>query len=149
ARRRAEQAIAAGDDGGGASYVNPSQIPSVNSASAATAAGAADAAGGNYGDGAYADGGDDGENSLPSMESLLNPGLTDLKHYQYRLDVELVNPDGDLVWISGRGAQALPFAAAGQAVSQSLQPMLSLLGQLTHRTPSGTAKAPGKNGNPR
>lgn len=148
ARRREERAIAqggqpsaGGGNQGGASYINPTQIPSVGST--ASSAGTAGAGAGSYGGGSAAfSGGGDGESSLPSMDSLLNPGLTDLHNYRYRLDLELVNPDGDLVWISGRGAYAPRFTSANQAVSQSLQPMLDLLHQLTHRGKKPSAHTP-------
>lgn len=154
ARRREEQAIAQGrqpsqgsgnQEGagqGGVSYINPNQIPSVGSSasSAGSSAGAAAYGGSsvyNFGDG-------DGESGLPSMDSLLNPGLTDLQNYRYRLDLELVNPDGDLVWISGRGSQAPHFTSANQAVSQSLQPMLDLLHQFTHPAKKSPSPAPAR-----
>jgi hypothetical protein len=144
ARRREERAIAqgaqpsaGGGTQGGASYINPTQIPSVGTASSGSAGA------GSYGGGSAAFfGSGDGESSLPSMDSLLNPGLTDLHNYRYRLDLELVNPDGDLVWISGRGAQAPNFTSANQAVSQSLQPMLDLLHQVTHPGKKASANTP-------
>ncbi len=145
ARRREEQAIAqgaqpspGGGNQGGANYINPNQIPSVGGTASSGDAGAAAYGGGSaafYGSG-------DGESGLPSMDSLLNPGLTDLHNYRYRLDLELVNPDGDLVWISGRGAQAPNFTSANQAVSQSLQPMLDLLHQVTHPGKKASANTP-------
>lgn len=55
----------------------------------------------------------------------------DLSKYQYRLDLRLVNPDGDLVWMSGRGAQALPLASADSAVQQTVAALLRQLASLT------------------
>ncbi len=144
ARRREEQSIAQGAQPspgagtqGGASYINPNQIPSVGSTASSGGAGAAA-----YGRSSTYTGESDGESSLPTMDSLLNPGLTDLHNYRYRLDLELVNPDGDLVWISGRGARAPRFTSANQAVSQSLQPMLDLLHQVTHPGKKASANTP-------
>jgi len=61
------------------------------------------------------------------------PGLdssTDLTKYHYRLDLEVVNPEGDLVWMSGRGRQALPYQGADDAVARTLSSLLTALPQL-------------------
>lgn len=141
ARRRAEEeAAAAAADNGGVSYISPSQIPAPGSGASLNSTANLDSAYNATGDASL--GSDDGEASLPSMASLLNPGLTDLHEYHYRLDLELVNQDGDLVWISGRGNEAPKFQPANAAVAQALQPMLNLLDQLTHPPKSAAAKAP-------
>jgi hypothetical protein len=57
---------------------------------------------------------------------------TDLSRYRYRLNLRLVNPDGDLVWMSGQGREALPYAAADAAVGQTLAPMFKALTALEH-----------------
>ncbi|HEY7854835.1 MAG TPA: hypothetical protein VIC32_00205 [Terriglobales bacterium] len=59
-------------------------------------------------------------------------GDTDLTRYRYRLNLRLVNPDGDLVWMSGQGREALPYAAADAAVGQTLAPMFKALTALGH-----------------
>jgi hypothetical protein len=59
-------------------------------------------------------------------------GDTDLSRYRYRLNLRLVNPDGDLVWMSGQGREALPYAAADAAVGQTLAPMFKTLMALEH-----------------
>ena len=56
----------------------------------------------------------------------------DLSRYRYRLNLRLVNPDGDLVWMSGQGREALPYAAADAAVGQTLAPMFKALTALEH-----------------
>ncbi|HXR97246.1 MAG TPA: hypothetical protein VN709_05330 [Terriglobales bacterium] len=56
----------------------------------------------------------------------------DLSRYRYRLNLRLVNPDGDLVWMSGQGPEALPYAAADSAVGQTLAPMFKALTALEH-----------------
>lgn len=140
ARRRAAQAAAAAPDSGGVSYISPSQIPAPGSGASLNSSASLDSAYNAAGDAPFAD--DDGETSLPSMASLLNPGLTDLHEYHYRLDLELVNPDGDLVWISGRGNEAPHFQPANAAVAQALQPMLTLLDELHHPPKAAAAKEP-------
>lgn len=149
ARRRAqeEQAAAAAADGaaadnGAVSYISPSQIPAPGSGASLNSGMNTDNGASALGNAVYSAGNDDdGEYGLPSMSSLLNPGLNDLHNYVYRLDLELVNPDGDLVWISGRGNEAPKFLNANAAVAQSLQPMLNLLDQITHPPAAQGAKA--------
>ncbi|MGH9481401.1 MAG: hypothetical protein ACRD1L_04860 [Terriglobales bacterium] len=65
---------------------------------------------------------------LPPLPGLDAPA--DLAHFRYRLDLQAVNPDGDLVWISGRGSQAPPFLGADDAVARALEPLLATLAQL-------------------
>lgn len=145
-REQEEQAAAAAADGGtagnGVSYISPSQIPAPGSGASLNSGMDADNSAGALTNAGYSAGDDDdGELGLPSMASLLNPGLNDLHNYAYRLDLELVNPDGDLVWISGRGSEAPKFLNANAAVAQSLQPMLNLLDQITHPPAAQGAKA--------
>jgi hypothetical protein len=63
----------------------------------------------------------------PSVLPLLgNPGTpVDLSRYRYRLNLELLDPAGDVLWMSGRGEQAQPFAAADTAVRQTVDSMLA------------------------
>lgn len=70
---------------------------------------------------------------LPSVTDTLGTmgAPTDMTQYRYRLNLQLVNPDGDLIWMSGQGRQALPFQDADDAVQQTLQPMMGVVGQLT------------------
>ncbi|HVB39484.1 MAG TPA: hypothetical protein VNE83_01190 [Terriglobales bacterium] len=67
-----------------------------------------------------------GLSALPSSGAS-DPDV-DLSHYRYRLNLELLDPAGDVVWMSGRGVQAQPFQAAQAAVAQTVQ---ALLGALT------------------
>lgn len=69
---------------------------------------------------------------LPPLPMLDAP--TDLTRFRYRLDLQVINPSGDLVWMSGRGAQALPFQDADDAVSRTIQPLLDTISQMK---PSG------------
>jgi hypothetical protein len=66
--------------------------------------------------------------SLPPSPLLLdmNP-VADLSKYQYRLDLRLLNPQGDLVWMSGQGDQAPSFASAQTAVQATVTPLLAAL----------------------
>lgn len=59
----------------------------------------------------------------------LNP-TTDLSKYQYRLDLRLVDPQGDLVWMSGQGDQAPSFTPAQGAVQATVTPLLAALSAL-------------------
>jgi len=69
------------------------------------------------------------EFSLSALPSSGAPdSAVDLSHYRYRLNLELLDPAGDVVWMSGRGEQAQPFQAAPAAVAQTVQ---ALLGALT------------------
>lgn len=68
-----------------------------------------------------------------------NGSPADLNAYRYRLDLQLVNPQGDLVWMSGRGDKALPFEAATQAVAQTVAPMLSSIQALAPKPSVGAA----------
>jgi hypothetical protein len=56
----------------------------------------------------------------------MNP-VADLSKYQYRLDLRLLNPQGDLVWMSGQGDQAPSFASAQTAVQATVTPLLAAL----------------------
>lgn len=82
------------------------------------------------------DGGAMGANSslnslgMPSLSADLNGGEQDLSQYQFRLYLQLVNPDGDLVWMSGEGGQAPPYSSAGDAVTATIQPMLTAIASL-------------------
>ncbi|TAN24587.1 MAG: hypothetical protein EPN33_02150 [Acidobacteria bacterium] len=67
---------------------------------------------------------------MPSLNTDLNGGEEDLSQYQFRLYLQLVNPDGDLVWMSGEGGQAPPFSSAGEAVNATVQPMLTAIASL-------------------
>lgn len=67
--------------------------------------------------------------ALPSLGGMDSPA--DLTQYRYRLNLELLNPSGDLLWMSGQGAQALPFQDADDAVSRTLTPMLTAVQQLS------------------
>ncbi|MGH9487161.1 MAG: hypothetical protein ACRD04_06165 [Terriglobales bacterium] len=58
----------------------------------------------------------------------------DLGTYQFRLDLQLVSPDGDLVWMSGQGDQAPPFASAGKAVQAVVPAMLAAIAGLKPST---------------
>lgn len=113
-------------DSGDTAYINPKTIPDVNS-------GADDAvpampAGLTAGGGATGDASGPGyDDDLASLANLANPGITDLGKYQFRLDLELVDPNGDLIWISSRGLKGPSFDSAGSAVQTSLAPMLDLL----------------------
>jgi len=75
--------------------------------------------------------------SLDAASTLTSPMLldanptVDLSKYQYRLDLELVNPQGDLVWMSGQGDQAPSFAAAQTAVQTTVTPLLAALAAMT------------------
>ncbi|HZT74119.1 MAG TPA: hypothetical protein VE996_10735 [Terriglobales bacterium] len=124
---------------GDVSYINPQAIPD---ASTGTGGGAAMPPASEYSASGMpgADTALDLDPNLPSLGSLLNPGPTDLSRYQYHLDLELIAPDGDLVWISNRGPGAPQFAAANQAVATSLQPMLDLL-EKSAQKPAPTAAA--------
>ncbi len=75
----------------------------------------------------------------PSDLALLNGlgGATDMRDYRYRLDLEVYNPNGDLVWMSGQGRQALPFESADIAVQNTLKPLLAAIAAWT---PPPTAK---------
>lgn len=145
ARRRAatHRATAATEaplgSSGDVSYINPQAIPD---AGAGAGGGTALSTASEYG-ASGAPGADTAlglDPNLPSLGTLLNPGPTDLSRYQYHLDLELIEPDGDLVWISNRGLEAPPFAAANQAVATSLQPMLDLL-EKSAQKPAPTAAA--------
>lgn len=63
----------------------------------------------------------------------------DLSHYRYRLNLELVNPGGDLVWMSGQGRQALPYQDADDAVVRTLAPMLALVRQMSTENATSSA----------
>lgn len=67
---------------------------------------------------------------------------TDLSHYRYRLNLELVNPGGDLVWMSGQGREALPFEDADDAVARTLAPMLALVHQMSAENAAATSPTP-------
>lgn len=67
---------------------------------------------------------------MPALNADLNGGEEDLHQYQFRLYLQLVNPDGDLVWMSGEGGQAPPYSSAGEAVSATVQPMLTAIAAL-------------------
>lgn len=128
----------------GVSYVNPNDIPT-----SAAVGGSAGSAMGQSSYSAAPNGGDFGDVDglvsnlgAPSLSSLLNPGLTDLTKYQYRLDLELVDQEGDLIWISGRGIDAPNFASANQAVAASLQPMLDLLAKSAKPVAAAANAAP-------
>lgn len=141
ARRAATDATAdAGGDTGGVSYVNPKSIPSADAGATDSAASSAPSPAysqlGQANSDRYGAGVDDSAD-LPSLSSLLNPGITDLSRYQYRLDLELVDPDGDLIWISGRGLDAPSFTTADQAVQNGLNPMLQLLEKYPKRGDNG------------
>lgn len=111
-------------DSSGATFINPKAIPDASSrADDAVPAMPAGLAGG--GANAYDSG--LGDDNLASLTSLANPGITDLSKYQFRLDLELVDPNGDLIWISSRGLNGPSFNSAGSAVQTSLAPMLDLL----------------------
>ncbi|MGN6593733.1 MAG: hypothetical protein ACTHJX_12625 [Terriglobales bacterium] len=70
--------------------------------------------------------------SLPPSPLLLNTNpVVDLSKYQYRLDLRLLNPQGDLVWMSGQGEQAPSFASAQAAVQATVTPLLAALQALT------------------
>lgn len=71
----------------------------------------------------------------PADMALLN-GLsggvaTDTRQYRYRLDLQVYNPNGDLVWMSGQGQQALPYEQADQAVQNTLKPLLTIIATWT------------------
>ncbi|HVA64526.1 MAG TPA: hypothetical protein VNF74_12440 [Terriglobales bacterium] len=66
---------------------------------------------------------------LPPLGDLGAP--VDLSKYVYRLDLQVLNPNGDLVWMSGQGTEALPYQAAEPAVAQTLQPLLAAVAGLT------------------
>lgn len=127
-----------GPDDNGVTFVNPKTIPDANSptdGAMVDGAMAADSGGNSY------DSGQEYENQeLLSLGSLANPGITDLGKYQYRLDLELVDPNGDLIWISSRGLNGPSFSSANDAVEASLQPMLKLLEKTTKN--SGAASQP-------
>lgn len=67
---------------------------------------------------------------MPSLRAGLNGGEEDLSQYQFRLYLQLVNPEGDLVWMSGEGGQALPYSSASDAVDATVQPMLTAIASL-------------------
>jgi|GEM_PF-2781101 len=71
---------------------------------------------------------DAGLSDLPPLPDL--GASTDLSQYTYRLDLQAVNPSGDLVWMSPLGTEALAFQPAESAVSATLQPLLSTLKSL-------------------
>lgn len=125
---RAATATAAREsDSGGAAFINPKAIPDVNSgAGDAVSAMPAGLTGGGGANG-YDESGLGNDDDLASLANLSNPGITDLGKYQFRLDLELVDPNGDLIWISSRGLNGPSFDAAGSAVQTSLAPMLDLL----------------------
>lgn len=66
---------------------------------------------------------------LPPLGNLGTP--VDLSKYVYRLNLQVLNPNGDLVWMSGQGTEALPYQAAEAAVAQTLQPLLAAVAGLT------------------
>lgn len=66
----------------------------------------------------------------------------DLSHYRYRLNLELVNPSGDLVWMSGQGRQALAYQDADDAVTRTLAPMLALVHQMSAESAAPANPAP-------
>ena len=68
------------------------------------------------------------------------PTDEDLERIVDALDLELVDPNGDLIWISSRGLNGPSFSAANDAVEASLQPMLKLLEKTTKN--SGAASQP-------
>lgn len=67
---------------------------------------------------------------MPSLNADLNGSEQDLNQYQFRLYLQLVNPDGDLVWMSGEGGQAPPYSSVSDAVSAAVQPMLAAIAAL-------------------
>lgn len=73
-----------------------------------------------------------GDSGLALAPLLLdvNP-VADLSKYQYRLDLRLLNPQGDLVWMSGQGDQAPSFTSAQAAVQATVTPLLDALQSLT------------------
>lgn len=73
--------------------------------------------------------------ALPSLGGMDSPA--DLTQYRYRLNLELLNPSGDLLWMSGQGAQALPYQDADDAVSRTLTPMLTAVQQLSAAAGAG------------
>lgn len=74
-----------------------------------------------------------GPSTLPAFGlNNIDTSAADLNQYQFRLDLQLVNPQGDLVWMSGQGKQAPPFAAAGDAVNACVAPMLAAIASLTN-----------------
>lgn len=65
----------------------------------------------------------DGDLALSGLS--LDPNApVNLNQYRYQLQLQAVNPDGDVVWMSGQGDEALPFLPAAQAVAQTLKPFL-------------------------
>ncbi|MGH9484599.1 MAG: hypothetical protein ACRD1F_06045 [Terriglobales bacterium] len=74
---------------------------------------------------------------LTSLSMDLGNRQEDLSRYQFRLYLQLVSPDGDLIWMSGEGSQAPAFSPAGDAVNATVQPMLSAIANLpkTDTTP--------------
>ncbi|HET9784887.1 MAG TPA: hypothetical protein VFP94_08020 [Terriglobales bacterium] len=81
----------------------------------------------------------------PTTDSSLSPApmlldmnpVIDLSKYQYRLDLRLLDPQGDLVWMSGQGDRAPSFAAAQAAVQATVTPLLAALDAL--KPPGATA----------
>lgn len=68
---------------------------------------------------------------LSTLPLIAAPGTpVDLSQWRYRLDLEAVDPNGDLVWMSGQGREALAFTGADEAVGQTLQPLLAAVAQL-------------------
>ncbi|MGH9393525.1 MAG: hypothetical protein ACRD1E_05095 [Terriglobales bacterium] len=64
---------------------------------------------------------------LPQIPDLSLGSSTDLSQYVYRLDLQAVNPAGELVWMSGLGKEALQFEAAEAAAGDTVQPLLATL----------------------
>ncbi len=85
------------------------------------------------------DTGGSGTSSLPGLGlnglGNLVDSPADLRHYQFRLDLQLISPNGDLVWMSGQGDQAPPFAAAGGAVTSTVQPLLAAIAKMSPPAP--------------
>lgn len=77
--------------------------------------------------------------SLTALPGLANPGApVDLSQYRYRLNLELLDPAGDVLWMSGRGEQALPFQTATAAVNQTVSSLLQALAALKAAAPAVT-----------
>ena len=72
---------------------------------------------------------DAGLSALPQLPDL--NATSDLSQYTYRLDLQAVNPSGDLVWMSPLGNEALTFQPAESAVSATLQPLFTTLKSLS------------------
>jgi len=72
--------------------------------------------------------------ALSSPEAAGTP--VDLSQYRYRLNLEILDPAGDVVWMSGRGTQAQPFQTSQAAVTQTVQAMLSALARLAAASPA-------------